>query len=84
MLYNISIIAIIALAAIFSFFAGAKVFERGYDCGKDDRVTKNTPKKPSKTTKKAPKTSPEVVRVNNILANIERYDGTSAGQEEIK
>ena len=84
MLYNISIVLIIALVAIFSFFAGANVFERGFELGKCDRSTEKTPKTTAKKTKKAPKPSPEVARVNNILANIERYDGTSAGQEDIK
>lgn len=83
MWYNLILILLIALVAIFSFFASAIVFERGYTLGKAEK-TKNTPKSTPKKTKKAPKTSPEVKRMNDILANIEKYDGTSAGQGVIK
>ena len=87
MLYNILLILIVALTAIFSFFAGYKVFTLGFALGKEqpngEKVSKSAPKTPKKSKKKA-KPSPEIEKMNRVLANIERYDGTSAGQEDIK
>lgn len=84
MLYNILIAILVALTAIFSFFAGAYVFHKGFLLGKSTKSGANTPKKTPKKTGKGKKTSPEIVKMNRILANIEKYDGTSAGQEDIK
>ena len=87
MLYNLIMVVLVAVMAIFSFFAGAKVFHDGFTLGKEqvatEKAPKPAPKKPKKPSNK-PKTNPEIEKMNRILANIEKYDGTSAGQEEIR
>ena len=87
MLYNLIIVGFVAVMAIFSFFAGAKVFHDGFTLGKEqvveEKPAKPAPKKQKKPSNK-PKTNPEIEKMNRILANIEKYDGTSAGQEEIR
>lgn len=45
----------------------------------DEATTFNLPKRKVK-----PKMTPEEDRTYQILANIDRYDGTSVGQKEIK
>lgn len=80
MLSNLILVILIAFTAIFSFFAGYKVFYMGFLLGKEEKK----PEPVKKKSKKTAKTSQEVVRMNSILSNIEKYDGTSAGQEDIK
>lgn len=87
MLYNLIMVVLVAVMAIFSFFAGAKVFHEGFTLGKEqpngEKISKSAPKKPKKSANK-PKPNPEIEKMNRILANIEKYDGTSAGQEDIR
>lgn len=87
MLYNLIMVVLVAVMAIFSFFAGAKVFHEGFTLGKEqpngEKTSKSAPKKPKKSANK-PKPNPEIEKMNRILANIEKYDGTSAGQEDIR
>lgn len=81
MLYNIIMVILIAFTAIFSFFAGYWVFAAGFRTGKSgENPTKPAPKK----RKKVAKTPPEIEKMNRVLSNIEKYDGTSAGQEDVK
>lgn len=87
MLYNLIMVVLVAVMAIFSFFAGAKVFHDGFTLGKEQKCEENTPKPAPKKQKKSankPKPNPEIEKMNRILANIEKYDGTSAGQEDIR
>lgn len=80
MLYNLILVIVVAVMAIFSFFAGCKVFMIGFRMGKgEENITLAPKKKPKKS-----KTPPEIEKMNRILSNIEKYDGTSAGQEDIK
>ena len=86
MWFNLICILIAALVAIFSFFAGAKVYYYGLSAGlkvSGENKSIEIPKIAVKRNKK-PKESNETKRLNTILSNIERYDGSSIGQEEIE
>ena len=86
MWFNLICIGIAALVAIFSFFAGAKVYYYGLYAGlkvSGENKVIEPPKIAVKRNKK-PKESKETKRLNTILSNIERYDGSSIGQEEIE
>lgn len=86
MLYNLICFGVAALVAIFSFFAGAKAYYYGLSAGLKISGEKQSiePPKIVATRNKKPKESKETKRVNAILANIERYDGTEIGQEDIR
>ncbi len=47
------------------------------------RVFRFKKKEPEKKPKEKPKLPKEIVRMNKVLSNIERYDGSSIGQEDI-
>lgn len=86
MWFNLICILIAALVAIFSFFAGAKVYYYGLSAGlkiSGENKSIEIPKIAVKRNKK-PEESKETKRLNMILSNIERYDGSSIGQEEIE
>ena len=86
MWFNLICIGIAALVAIFSFFAGAKVYYYGLSAGlkvSGEKQTIEPPKIAAKRNKK-PKESNETKRLSTILSNIERYDGSSIGQEEVE
>ena len=86
MWFNLICILIAALVAIFSFFAGAKVYYYGLSAGlkiSGEKQVIDPPKIAVKRNKK-PEESKETKRINMILSNIERYDGSDLGQEEIE
>lgn len=77
----ILIVAILAFAA-FTQIMIIKAVRFGfalYDRPEKAEEIFHLPKK-----KKKPKMTPEEERTNAILANIERYDGTSAGQVKVQ
>lgn len=86
MWFNLICIGIAALVAIFSFFAGAKVYYFGLSAGlkiSGEKQTIEPPKIAVKRNKK-PEESKETKRINMILSNIDKYDGSDLGQEEIE
>ena len=75
MLYSILFAIMCILLPTMSFLA----FIEGMKCAKSDVKVPNLPK-----IRKKPKQTAENARLNDILSNIEAYDGTSNGQKEIK
>lgn len=75
-----------AVVAIFSFFAGAKAYYYGLSAGLKISGEKQAiePPKIVPARHKKLKPSKETEKINAILANIERYDGSDLGQEEIE
>lgn len=75
MLYSILFAIMCILLPTMSYLA----FIEGMKCAKSDIKVPNLPK-----IRKKPKQTAENARLNDILSNIEAYDGTSNGQKEIK
>ena len=75
MLYSILFGIMCILLPIMSYLA----FIEGMKCAKSDVKVPNLPK-----IRKKPKQTAENKRLNDILANIDVFDGTSNGQKEIK
>ena len=75
MLYSILFAIMCILLPTMSYWA----FIEGMKCAKSDVKVPNLPK-----IRKKPKQTAENARLNDILSNIEAYDGTSNGQKEIK
>ena len=75
MLYSILFAIMCILLPTMSYLA----FIEGIKCAKSDVKVPNLPK-----IRKKPKQTAENARLNDILSNIEAYDGTSNGQKEIK
>lgn len=75
MLYSILFAIMCVLLPTMSYLA----FIEGMKCAKSDVKVPNLPK-----IRKKPKQTAENARLNDILSNIEAYDGTSNGQKEIK
>lgn len=86
MLYNVIICVLLAYVVISPVFY-AKALKFGMKIASDpEKVSQekimsefHLPKMPHK-----PKMTPEEMRSVQILANIDRYDGTSAGQKKVK
>ncbi len=86
MLCNVLICVLTAYVMISPYFYvkavkfGIRLAEEPEEVSKEtESTTFNLPKKKVK-----PKMTPEEDRTYQILANIDRYDGTSRGQEEVK
>ena len=75
MLYSILFAIMCILLPTMSYLS----FIEGMKCAKSDVKVPNLPK-----IRKKPKQTAENARLNDILSNIEAYDGTSNGQKEIK
>ena len=75
MLYSILFAIMCILLPTMSYLA----FIEGMKCAKSDVKVPSLPK-----IRKKPKQTAENARLNDILSNIEAYDGTSNGQKEIK
>ena len=75
MLYSILFAIMCILLPTMSYLA----FIEGMKCAKSDVKVPNLPK-----IRKKPKQTAENAKLNDILSNIEAYDGTSNGQKEIK
>ena len=75
MLYSILFAIMCILLPTMSYLA----FIEGIKCAKSDVKVPNLPK-----IRKKPKQTAENARLNDILSNIEAYDGSSNGQKEIK
>ncbi len=89
MLYNILLFVLVIylmISPIFYVMAikfGIRIIKKTDEVINEPTVKlpKQLPKLPKK--KKAPKMTAEQDRVNQILANVDRYDGTSKGQQKI-
>ena len=75
MLYSILFAIMCILLPTMSYLA----FIGGMKCAKSDVKVPNLPK-----IRKKPKQTAENARLNDILSNLDVYDGTSNGQKEIK
>jgi hypothetical protein len=80
---TILIIAVVGTLNAVCFFIGAKV---GQSVSKGEKI--EAPKIPSPVTaykahREAKEAEAEKNRLDVILANIERYDGTGTGQEDV-
>ena len=75
MLYSILFAIMCILLPTMSYLA----FIEGMKCAKSDVRVPNLPK-----IRKKPKQTAENKRLNDILSNLDVYDGTSNGQKEIK
>ena len=75
MLYSILFAIMCILLPTMSYLA----FIEGMKCAKSDVKVPNLPK-----IRKKPKQTAENKRLNDILSNLDVYDGTSNGQKEIK
>lgn len=80
MLYSL-LVAVILLAAGYPL-VGYFCFVKGYNLGAKE-VHKPQIKTPI-LPRRPPKESAEVVRLNKIMENINNYDGTGIGQEEVR
>lgn len=90
MLYEIVIlVSAIVLIFLLGFIAcncftlGAEIYRKGIEHGK--KFGSSAPSSPiiSKPKKKEVKENDEIKRYNTILRNLETYDGTPKGQEEV-
>ena len=81
MWYNILLVAVMLLFLVFGFLAGAAVFKAGFQAGM--KVSQPSYQSesllPTLRKQKKPKPPKEIERMNRILENIERYDGTEIG-----
>lgn len=82
---TIGIIAVTSILNIVCFFIGAKI---GQKTSKGEEI--KTPNLPSLNPialynehQEKKKAEEELSKLDSILKNVERYDGTSAGQEDI-
>lgn len=83
MWYNLILAGIIAVAVISAFLLGQKVFYAGFITGHKASSGEKIPEFKPKKAKKV-KESAEMKRNRQILANIEKFDGLSDNQEDIK
>ena len=80
---EVLLLAIVSLSNIICFVIGAKV---GQAIVKGEKVEmpKLDPLKPIRESKARKVAEQEQDKLSKILRNIERYDGTSKGQEDVK
>lgn len=74
--------------AIFCFLKGAEVYQNAFQAGLETKKGK-TPSKDNKVIKpkkevKAITNTVNMDKMEKLFSNLERYDGTSTGQVEIK
>ena len=81
---SVIIFGILALFAIISEYMLVKAFHYGVKVGKAKDEIVPEPFSRPKRKSKAPKKAKETEKLNDILHNIDVYDGTSIGQKEIK
>lgn len=88
MSFNVILLVTVAALAALVPFVGCYMFERGYNMGvreynsthKDDQKSFFEDRKPAS----APKPDAKMQMYADILENIDNYDGTAAGQKDIK
>lgn len=83
MLYNI-IITILGLYAVLSPFFMLKFLKIGYKMGNSEEIGERRTVLKRKIPRKRKMTDKEREQIEDSLANIEAYNGTSLGQKEIK
>lgn len=84
MLYNLLFLSISILGVLAGMKLGMSAYRQGL---KDNQRVENgleiVDPKPKKKIKMSKKQEKEIERFNTLLDNIERYDGTSDGQEDL-
>ena len=83
MLYNAIIFILILLFAAFTQIMTIKAVKFGIKVTEKPEQAANEPFFHVPKSKKKPKMTDEDKRTSAILANIDRYDGTSAGQVKV-
>lgn len=76
-------IAVTGIMCLFSFVVGAKVGQKAAK-GETVELPELNPIKAYKRNEAQKKADIEQEKLNTVLQNIERYDGTSRGQKEVK
>lgn len=82
MLYNVLLIILVLYVCVTPYFY-AKAVKFGISLAKDEEGAMKTPIFGLPSRKKKPEMTPAEKRRAEILANIDRYDGTPNGQKEI-
>lgn len=83
MLYNI-IIVILGLYAVLSPFFMLKFLKIGYKMGNSEEISEQRVVLNRSASRKRKMTDKERKQIEDSVANIEAYNGTSTGQKEIK
>ena len=81
--YSVIIVILILLFAAFSQIMTIKAVKFGFKIAEQPEKAAEEPVFNIPKKKKQPKMTEEEKRTNAILANIDRYDGTSAGQVKV-
>lgn len=77
---EVLLLAVMAASNVLCFMVGAKV---GQKVVKGEAVELPNPAKAVREHKKRIEAEEEQSRINTILENIDRYDGTGVGQKEV-
>lgn len=84
MLYSIALLVVLAYYAVMTPIIVFKSVKFGIKVAEKPETAAEEPFFSVPKKKTEPKMTPEERRTAQILMNIDRYDGTSAGQVEIK
>lgn len=79
---DILLILVVGALNVACFFIGAKVGQK-VSKGEDIELPKVDPMKPIREAQERREADRERERVETIMRNIEKYDGTGAGQEDV-
>ena len=83
-LLSVSVLAfLLSLICYVGLVLGAEIYRKGIEHGKNFTNSTKSEAVFPKMKKKISKNDAEIDRYNAILRNLEAFDGTSAGQEEI-
>jgi hypothetical protein len=77
---DILLVVLVGAMNIVCFVVGAKV---GQKVDKGERIEIPSPAKAIREHKEQKKADAKRDRLNTVLQNIDRYDGTSAGQKDV-
>lgn len=83
MLYNVILVVFILIFAAFSQIMVLKAVKFGFKISEEPNTAAEEPLFHLPKKKKKPKMTEQEKRTNAILANIDRYDGTSFGQVKV-
>lgn len=83
-MHDLILILMVLIFAMFSQFMVIKAVKFGLKIAEKPEKAAEEPVFNVPKPKKKPKMTPEEKRTNDILANIERYDGTSRGQIKVE
>ena len=80
---DILLIAVVGALNIVCFFLGAKVGQTVANGKEIERPTIKTPMEAIREYQDSKESRKELERVATIISNVERYDGTANGQEDV-